>query len=253
MKKIFIYILCFSVGTTAQTILAQNTASNDPSVLEVPAGVTLDQVIDTYETALGGKEKLASVQSMETYLEMENPSMGGILIVMKQMEGHILQEFVLKSDMSLLMKAVITPEDSFMVQQGQLMKMPPEVKKGLQELLDSGYFGNLAKMRSQGKLVGIEKSETEDLYKITIPNEASDLDDEFYFGVTTGHLLKTTTTADQMGQKIQMVTHYSDLKSFDGIMFAGVTKASASNGMPEEVMTLKNVKINSGLTAEDFK
>ena len=37
---------------------------------------------------------------METYLEMENPSMGGILIVMKQMEGHILQEFVLKSDMS---------------------------------------------------------------------------------------------------------------------------------------------------------
>lgn len=116
MKKIFIYILCFSVGTTAQTILAQNTASNDPSVLEVPAGVTLDQVIDTYETALGGKEKLASVQSMETYLEMENPSMGGILIVMKQMEGHILQEFVLKSDMSLLMKAVITPEDSFMVQ-----------------------------------------------------------------------------------------------------------------------------------------
>lgn len=100
MKKIFIYILCFSVGTTAQTILAQNTASNDSSVLEVPAGVTLDQVIDTYETALGGKEKLASVQSMETYLEMENPSMGGILIVMKQMEGHILQEFVLKSDMS---------------------------------------------------------------------------------------------------------------------------------------------------------
>lgn len=182
MKKIFIYILCFSVGTTAQTILAQNTASNDPSVLEVPAGVTLDQLIDTYETALGGKEKLASVQSMETYLEMENPSMGGILIVMKQMEGHILQEFVLKSDMSLLMKAVITPEDSFMVQQGQMMKMPPEVKKGLQELLDSGYFGNLAKMRSQGKLVGIEKSETEDLYKITIPSEASDLDDEFYFG-----------------------------------------------------------------------
>ena len=254
MKKIFIYILCFSVGAAAQTILAQNTASNDPSVLEVPAGITLDQVIDTYEMALGGKEKLASVQSMETYTEIENPTtMGGILIVMKQMEGHILQEFVLKSDMSLLMKAVITPEDSFMVQQGQRMKMPPEAKKGLQELLDGGYFGNIPKMRSQGKLVGIVTSETEDLYKITIPSEVSDSDDEFYFGVTTGHLLKTTTTADQMGQKIQMVTYYSDIKSFDGIMFAGITKVSASNGMPEEVMTLKNVKINSGLTAEDFK
>lgn len=66
-------------------------------------------------------------------------------------------------------------------------------------------------------------------------------------------MLKTTNTVDQMGQKIEMVTHYSDIKSFDGIMFAGVTKASASNGMPKEVMTLKNVKINSGLTAENFK
>ena len=253
MKKIFIYILCFSVGTTTQTILAQNTASNPTSVLEVPVGVTKDQVIDAYETALGSKEKLASVQSMETYMETENPMVGGILIVMKQMEGHLLHEFLLKADMSPMAKMVITPDDSFMVQQGQQSQLPPEAKKGLQKMLDGGYFSSMAKVRSQGTLVGIEKSETEDLYKITIPSEASDSDDEFYFGVTTGHLLKTISTVDQMGQKIRMETQYSDYKSFDGILFAGITKIGARNGMPEEVMTLKNVKINSGLTAEDFK
>lgn len=254
MKKIiFIYILSFTVGTPLQTVLAQNTASKGPSVFEVPAGVTLDQVIDAYETALGGKEKLASVQSMETFMETENPMVGGILIAIKQMEGHMLQEVVLKAGMSSVMKVVLTPEDSFMVQQGQQMKMPPEVKKRFQTLSDDGFFINIKKIRSQGTLVGIVSSETEEHYKITIPSETSDLDDEFYFGVETGHLQKTITTADQMGQNIRVETLYSDFKPFDGIMFAGITKVSASNGMPEEVMTLRNVKINSGLTAEDFK
>ena len=56
-----------------------------------------------------------------------------------------------------------------------------------------------------------------------------------------------------MGQKIRVETLYSDFKSFDGIMFPGTTESPGANGMPAEEMTLKNVKVNSGLTAEDFK
>ena len=224
-----------------------------PSVLEIPAGLSIDQVMDAHEVALGGKEKLASVQSIENYMETENPMVGGILIVIKQMQGHMLQEVILKSSMSSMMKAVISPEESFMVQQGQQMKMPADAKKGFQTLIDDGFFGNIAKIRAQGKLVGIETSETENVYKITLPNEASDLADEFYFGVETGYLLRSIITADQIGQKIRVETLYSDFKSFGGIMFPGTTESPGANGIPAEVMTLKNVKINSGLTAEDFK
>ena len=254
MKPILlIHLLGLSFWSTAQTTPIESIPHQSPTVHKIPAGLTIDQVMGAYETALGGQEKLASVESIETYMETENPMVGGILIVIKQMEGHILQEVILKSSMSTMMKAVITPEESFIVQQGQQMKMPAEAKNGFQKLVDDGFFGNIAKIRAQGKLVGIETSETEDVYKITLPNEESDLDDEFYFGVKTGHLLRSIITADQMGQKIRVETLYSDFKSFDGIMFPGTTESPGANGMPAEVMTLKNVKVNSGLTAEDFK
>ena len=254
MKPILLFhLLCFSVWSPAQTTPIESIPHQSPTVHKIPDGITIDHVMDAHEAALGGKEKLASVTSLETYMETENPMVGGILIVLKQMEGHMLQEVILKSSMSIMMKAVITPKESFIVQQGQQMKMPPDAKKGFQSLIDDGFFSNIPKIRSQGTLVGIETSETEDFYKITMPSEVSDSDDEFYFGVQTGHLLKSLVTADQMGQKSRVETLYSDFKSFDGIMFAGTTEVSGGNGMPAEVMTLKNVKVNSGLTSEDFK
>ena len=72
----------------------------------------------------------------------------------------------------------------------------------------------------------------------------------YYFDVKSGLKVGEAKEMEQMGQKMTQTTYYADYKEVKGIKFPH--KTTLNIGMELELIT-SDVKINEGVTEEDFK
>jgi outer membrane lipoprotein-sorting protein len=71
-----------------------------------------------------------------------------------------------------------------------------------------------------------------------------------YYDAKTGYLIRTEATVEAQGQSITSVTDFSNYKEVNGIMIPYTMKLTT--GPQAFTFETKEVKINEGVTAEDF-
>lgn len=206
----------------------------------VPAGVTVQTVLNDYIKAIGGEK---AVKNVKTLAVLSSGTVQGtpLELVVKTAPKKLGVE--MKAMGMVMMKQVVNEKEAYIVQQGQRKDFTGDDLKDMQA--DATTFKELALLTDKDvTLTGIENINGADAY--AIKNGKSTL----YYDVKTGFKVAEAKDIEQGGQKMTQTTYYQDYKDVKGLKFP--YKTIMNVGIEIE-LTTSEVKINEGVTDADFK
>lgn len=218
-----------------------------PETKVLPDGLTAESVIKNYIKAVGGEANLRKVNSTLVSSEMTIP--GAPFkpnATIKQMTPNKFNMEVVAEGMGTLMKQNFDGENGYMEQQGR--KIPMDDATLSSRKANKGLFGELYMEPSSVSLESMTDIEGTDVYKIKVTK--NDKSSFRYYDAKTGYLVRTEETAEAQGQSMTTTTDYSNYKEVGGIMMPYTMKVTT--GPQSFVFETTEVKINEGVTAEDF-
>ncbi len=211
----------------------------------IPEGVTAKTVLQDYIKAIGGLDKLKTVNSVVTKYEAE--AMGSKVLVEEKRVADKYKNTTYMNGAPMMM-VVANNSEMYMKQGANKMPMPANMLNDLKNSF--GTFVELSYLTNDKvKLAGIETVNGRDAYKIEVPGET--VSASMFYDVATGLKVKEISIINMGGQTQSQEAIYADYKDFEGIKFAG--KKEGSLGPQKVESTLVEVLINKGVTEEDFK
>ncbi len=221
------------------------TVTGDPEVkiAITDADVTAEGVIEKYLEALGGREKLATVNTLKSVSEAEIQGMViGIEQLVDKERGLAVQNT--KMGGQILSKVSISRDKVTVSAQGQSQDLPAEAAGAYQTLLD--IFPELVYAENNVglELDGIAKVNDEDTYKVKVTQGG--ITSVEYFSVASGLKLKTES-------QLSGETTVESYGTYDGILFPEViTIVSPMVPMPLKAVT-KEVVVNGEISEDELK
>lgn len=212
-----------------------------PVAKTVSADVTAKSVLDKYIAAIGGQKAVSDVKSIMT------TSAGTVQGMALEMTTKVTSSNKLAVEMkamgTTMMKQVVNENGAYMVQQGQRKDFTGDDLKEMQA--GAVPFEELTLANNKDITLGaVENINGTDAY--AVKNGKS----TYYFDVKTGLKIAEAKELEQGGQKMTQMTYYSDYKEVKGIK---VPHKTTLNIGVELELTTSDVKINEGVTDEDFK
>lgn len=207
--------------------------------LPIPAGVTAATVVDTYFDAIGGKDKVAAINSV---MMISTGKVQGIDLTMTQKQAAPNKMAVVMTGMGqTLSKQVFDGTKGYQEAQGRRKDYAGEeleaAKTTSAPFADAEY--------KKGKLDRIEPIDGENFYVIK-HNKM-----EIFYNVKTGLKAKEVRTVKGPQGEMKLPTTFSDYKEVNGIKFPH--KMGQKMGPMDLSFDLKEVKINEGISDADFK
>jgi len=204
----------------------------------LPKGVTAQSVIDTYFKAIGGKEALAKVKTLNMTGTMN--AMGqSFNAVVKQMTPNKEVLEISHPQAGVVMKQMFDGEKGYMAQMGQQQPFPADV---VEEKKNTRiFFEELNFDMSKITLESVATIEGADAYKLKVMRGK---DAEYrYYDIKSGYLVKSEDT-----ESSTTLSNYTPTKGIQ-FPFSIVSK----QGPQTFGMIIKEVKVNEGVTDADFK
>ena len=213
----------------------------------LPEGLTAETVIKNYVKAVGGEENLRKVNSTLMTADVTIPGAPfKPKAIIKQMSPNKFSMEIMAEGMGTLMKQNFDGESGYMEQQGRKIPMDDDTVSSRKST--KGLFEELFMEPSTIDLDSKTTIDGADVYKIKLTQNGKD---SFrYYDVESGYLVRTEETNDVQGQSLTTVTDYSNYKEVDGVMMPYTMKVTT--GPQVFVFETTEVKINEGVTAEDF-
>jgi hypothetical protein len=209
---------------------------------------TVDEIINNYITALGGKDLIGQVKSIytENSLEVMGSSTNAV--------EHLLQGKGFKSESEFNGMKIIncyTDKSGWLVNpfQGSSdpQAMPDEAyASGKDQIYFGGSLIDYAEKGNKAELA--EKENNQFKIKVTSGNI-----EKFYFiDPSTWHLTKVTSKGEMMGQSIEVVITYSDYKKTDfGILLP--YSRTTDLGSFSLAYKLNKVEVNKEMDSKIFE
>ncbi|MBB1286274.1 insulinase family protein [Flavisolibacter sp. BT320] len=220
-----------------------------PTVKAVDASVTPESVLQKAANAYGDAAAIAAVKDVMISGTANIQGMT-INVVTKQVFPSAYSEEV--SMQGQVLEKKLVKDGKFMVQaQGQQKEANEKQKEEMMETL--AFIAEKYMLNTKGytfALKGIETVEGKDAYAIAIKTPAK-REYTNYYDVTSGLLVKKVAQQETPQGNITITTLISGYKPVNGIQFP--TKVVNDLGMMKLEVTFNDVKINSGLKAEDIK
>ncbi|WP_400075472.1 insulinase family protein [Winogradskyella sp. R77965] len=213
----------------------------------LPEGLTAEKVIKNYVTAVGGEENLRKINTTLTNAEV---TIQGAPFkpkaILKQMSPNKFSMEMVAEGMGTLFKQNFDGEKGYQEQQGR--KVPMDEKDVSSRKAEKGLFSELFMEASSIELESMTTIDGTDVYKIKLTKDEKET--YRYYDVETGYLVRTEATTEAGGQTVTTVTDYSNYKEVDGVMMPYTMKIV--NGPQVITLETTDVKVNEGVTAEDF-
>ncbi len=209
----------------------------------IPEGITAATILEKYIAAIGGKEKLEGVDSYAMYAEAEMQGLKLELEMKKTSKDQFMQN--VKVAGNSMQKQVLDGDKGYMVAQGQRKDLSEEEIQKIKE--ESAAFPELNYLAAGD--ITIESIETvgdKKAYKLKITENKS-----AFYDVETGLKLQEIETQEVQGQQIIQTLQLSDYKEVSGIKFP--FQLSQTAGPQTFEFTVKEIKVNEGVTAADFE
>ncbi|MXV16220.1 M16 family metallopeptidase [Hufsiella ginkgonis] len=216
-----------------------------------PVTVKAADVLNAYLTAIGGTAELAKVKTLSMLAGMEMQGMA-IDVTSKGMTPN-KELMTMSMGGNVMMKTVFDGTSGYQLQMGQKKQMTVEEIKeknaitGLFEQVD--YVKNPA---FKAEVKGIEKVAGADAYKLVITYPSGKVKTEYY-NTTTKLLVKRDEVDAATG--VNTTSEFSNYKKIGTILYPYDVTLTVSAGGQSQVLPIKakEVKLNEGVTAEDFK
>ncbi|CAN5167412.1 hypothetical protein BH09BAC2_BH09BAC2_14420 [soil metagenome] len=215
---------------------------------------TVDEVINKYNDARGGKEKLKSIQSI--YMEGLRQMMGNeVPVKMIKVNGKLSRtEFEMMGQSGF---TIVTPEKgwSFIPMRSQATEeIPADRLKMMQGELD--IAGPLVDYTAKGNKVELTGKDTVNgntVYVVKLIPAAGN-ETFYYIDAKTNLVIKTKTMVPARGNAParEVITEFSDYKSVDGIALPHTINIPGTGGMSGS-MTFDVIKINAPVADALFK
>jgi len=247
MKRIFalaVISLMMSVAALAQTAGAKPEAAKPDTGMP-----SVDQIIEKFVTAIGGKEAVAKVSSRVQKGSFDIPAMGA---------GGTMEIFEKAPNKTL---AVITIPGFGTVQEGFDGKVAwaQDPQSGLREksgteLADAQLDGNfyklikLKELYPKMELTGKQKVGERDAYVI-IGTPAAGSPEKWYFDVQSGLLIRSDIERDTPMGKLPVETLLEDYKEYDGVK----VPTSIKQTNPNFTLVIKVEDVKHNVAIEDSK
>ena len=215
---------------------------------EVSADLKVEDVINNYIKAIGGKAALEKIKTIESNYTL---SMMG-----QSLDATILQKSPNKFKLTISMMGQTFQEQIYdgtsgaVIQQGQTIKMEGKDLEGLAEQAvmfpELGYINNGYDLT----LSGIEKVEGTDAYKIVVVAPSGNKVTEYY-DIESGLKIRSIGVLESPQGNITQTTDYGDYKASGGVMVPHTMNQSMG---PQNIkMTVKEVKVNGGIDDAAFE
>ncbi len=209
----------------------------------LPEGLTAQNVIDDYITAIGGEEKLIKVKDMSVKSAMKVQGMELAMNSYQKAPNKMCVETLMGTN--VLSKQVYDGEKGFMVVQGQRQDLQGEMLEGMK--YDSQMFPELNYDDNyQLKLISKDVVDGKEAYKMEIINPV-DKSTTVYFDANTGLKLKQVSQTPQ-GSSIILYEAYKDV---EGVMYP--VHLNMTVGPQNIDLTVSSVEINKGVDDSVFK
>lgn len=167
--------------------------------------------------------------------------------IMKQMAPNKSSMELNIEGMGTVMKQNFDGETGY--QEGQGQKMPMDESMVDSKKSEKGLYAELYLEPSTMELESIATIDGTDVYKIKVTK--GEAIEARYYDVKSGLLLRTEETGEAAGMSVTTTTDFSDYKEVDGVMMPYTMKVTTGPQAFEFNMT--EVKVNEGVTEEDFK
>jgi hypothetical protein len=220
-------------------------------------GQSVDDIIDQYITARGGKDKLASIKSL--YMEGSREMMGNeVDVKVTKVDGKLNRvDFAFGSNNGY---TIITPDKGWSyipMRSDKAEEIPQERLKTMQDQMDiSGPLVDYASKGYKAVLQGKDTANGKEAWKILLT--ASNGKEETFYIDTASHLLIQTRQMTEGGARrnnngpTEVITDYTDYKDFDGIMFPQ-TVTTEGTGMGAGAMIFEKIVINPPVDDKLYK
>lgn len=218
-----------------------NPTEKPEMTMPIPAGVTAATVVDNYFKAIGGKEKVAAVKTL--MVTSEAAFNGAALTLVTKSAAPNKSYMTLTGFGQTLQKQIFDGEKGYNEAQGRKMDMTAEeIAKAKAKIAPFGDANN-----KNGKLDRIEPLDGKNAYVIILKDGR-----EIFYDVASGLRVKSVEVVKAPnGQEIKIPTNFSDYKAVNGILMPH--KIDRSTGRMTLNFVVKEVKMNEGVSDEDFK
>ena len=217
-----------------------NPTEKPAMTMPIPEGMTAEKVVNKYIEAIGGKEK---VMAVKTVMMVSNATIQGtpLLMTMKASAPNKTSQ-VISVMGNTFQKAVFDGKIGYEESRGQRKVLEgDDLEKAKNKNV---LFGDLN--YTSGELVRIEPLEGKNAIVLKY------LGKEIFYDMTTGLKVKSVETVKTPdGKEVKVPTTFSDYKEVNGILFPHAV--GQKSGPMDLNFTISEIKINEGVTDEDFK
>ena len=213
--------------------------------VNLPEGVNLESIIDKYLEAIGGKERISSIESLRVVYE--GTAMGTTVRTEdKRTKGKYSQTTYMNNNP--MMGLVLKGDEFYMKQGPNKVPLPPAMQSDLSFAI--GILPELGIVKSEkAEVNGIEKIDGKDAYKIEVNGEM--VQSSFFYDVESGLKVREVTVITANGQQQKQEVNYKDYQEFDGIKFPVLTIGTLGTEILES--KLLEASINAEFTDADFE
>lgn len=214
----------------------------------IPEGVTAQSVVDAYLSAIGGKEKLKSVNSLRFLADV---SIDGLPIPLKadiKMMTPNKESMEMSAEgMGVLLKQKFDGSTGYQEQQGMRKDLTEE--EITQKKSEFSVFPELYYEASALNLESLTTVDGKDAYKIKVKEGSKEA--FRYYDAQSGYLLRVESTAETQGETITSVIDFEEYAQVGELLlpYAELIKAG-----PQTIrLKITDIKINENVKDSDFK
>ncbi len=219
----------------------------DPNIKKVPEGVTVDQVLNKYVDALGGKDNLLKIK--DESMKMTGAMQGmNIVITMTRKAPNKFYQLV---DFGVgQQKTVFDGTKGKTSAMGQEQELTGDQLESIKLEAEMNAFLDYPKYGIKPELTGMETINNKDAYKVVL-NMPNGKKTTQYFDTNTGLLIRQISTADTPQGSFTSTIDFDNYKDVDGIKVP--YKLTQSTPMGSIELTTTEVSINKGVPDSDFE
>lgn len=219
----------------------------DPSVKNLPEGLTVESVIDNFINAVGGKEKLSTVKDQKIVYKGKAQGMDITLTSIQKTPNKLYQEV----DASVFKQVTIYDgEKGSVIVNGQANPLSGDQLETLKNQSMLFPFLDYSSHGVTAELKGTEKVDGKEAYKVELTMPNGDKSINYYNSETHFLVQQQSTLKTPQGSFTQTIT-LSDYKDFEGIKVA--QKLVQSVGPMTNELTLTSAEFNTNVEDTKFE
>jgi hypothetical protein len=214
----------------------------------VPVNVDAKQLIEAYLGAIGGREKLDAVKSLDQTYNME---LQGMALVTRMVQSDGKFYMTVSTQGTNFMRQVYDGEKGILEQQGQVAPIEGDALISVKE---QAYLFPERLYTTAGYMIevkGVEDVNGKSCYKLAVTKPSGDKTTEYY-DKETFLKVKEIKVETLEGQTMTTISEFSDYKAVDGIMVPHTLSITGPMPMPM-VMKAASIKVNATVDPMLFK